>query len=96
VEAGARRRLGIATISYDPSAIDDLIAQVDAGDLGEALGLALDDLPAEQRRAVVGRVALDTGYEDLAEALGATEEALRARVSRGLRAMRIRLPGGKL
>jgi RNA polymerase sigma-70 factor (ECF subfamily) len=95
VDLSARRRLGIAAVPYDEHAVDELIARVDADELRKALGLALDELPSDQRGAVVGRVALDAGYDDLAEAFGPTEQALRARVSRGLRAMRVRMSGGK-
>jgi RNA polymerase sigma factor (sigma-70 family) len=95
VDRRARHRLGIRAIPYDAHAIDELIARLDAEDLREPLAVALGELEPEQRRAVLGRVALGLGYERLAEADGTTEEALRARVSRGLRALRIRLSGGR-
>ena len=95
VDRRARRRLGIPPVDYDAAAVDELIARVDAEDLREPLALALGELPADQRGAVIGRVGLGLGYERLAEASGTTEEALRARVSRGLRALRIRLSGGR-
>jgi DNA-directed RNA polymerase specialized sigma24 family protein len=57
------------------------------------LGEALDALPAEQRNAVVGRVVLGREYAALTEG-SADESAIRARVSRGLRALRVRLSGG--
>jgi RNA polymerase sigma factor (sigma-70 family) len=95
VDRRARRRLGIGTIRYDATAVEELIARVDAEQLREPLEVALDELPAEQRRAVIGRISLGFDYERLADACGTTEEALRARVSRGLRALRIRLSGGR-
>jgi len=49
---------------------------------------------AEQRDAVVGRVVLDRDYAGLADD-SVDETAIRARVSRGLRALRIRLSGGR-
>jgi RNA polymerase sigma factor (sigma-70 family) len=94
VDRSARRRLGIATVAYDDQAIDDLIARVDADELRGVLGHALEALPAEQRDAVVGRVVLDRDYARLAGDL-VDETAIRARVSRGLRALRIRLSGGR-
>ena len=87
--------MGVNSGDYDAAAVDELIARVDAEDLREPLALALGELPADQRGAVIGRVGLGLGYERLAEASGTTEEALRARVSRGLRALRIRLSGGR-
>jgi len=94
VDRSARRRLGIATIAYDDQAIDDLIARVDAQELRSVLGHALEALPAEQRDAVVGRVVLDRDYAGLADD-SVDETAIRARVLRGLRALRIRLSGGR-
>jgi RNA polymerase sigma factor (sigma-70 family) len=93
VDRSARRRLGIATIGYDDQAIDDLIARVDAEELRSVLGHALEGLPAEQRDAVVGRV-FDRDYAGLADG-SVDETAIRARVSRRLRALRIRLSGGR-
>lgn len=94
VDRSARRRLGIATISYDEEAVDDLIRRLDAEGLHQALGEALDELPAEQRDAVVGRVVLGRDYRLLAGA-STKEAAVRARVSRGLRALHTRLSGGR-
>jgi RNA polymerase sigma factor (sigma-70 family) len=95
IDAAALRRLGIHSAAYDPHVVDELIARVDTNELAEALGEALDDLPLEQRQAVVGKVALDLGYDTLAQRSGASEQAVRARVSRGLRALRFRLSGGR-
>lgn len=95
VDASARRRLGMAAVHFDAGAIDELIARVDAEDLQSLLARALDELPVEQREAVVGRVAREFDYEHLGARLGASEDAVRARVSRGLRALRLRLSGGR-
>ena len=94
VDRSARHRLVIATIAFDDQAIDDLIARVDAEELRDVLGRALEGLPAEQRDAVVGRVVLDRDYAGLAGD-SVDQTAIRARVSRGLRALRIRLSGGR-
>jgi DNA-directed RNA polymerase specialized sigma24 family protein len=64
-DRSARRRLGIAMVAYDDQAIDDLIARVDAEELRSVLGHALEELPAELRDAVVGRVVLDRDYAAL-------------------------------
>lgn len=90
VDASARQRLGMGSVGFDANAIDELIARVDAEELHALLAAALDELPAEQREAVVGRVAAGLDYSRLAGGLGVSEEAPRARVSRGLRALRFR------
>jgi RNA polymerase sigma factor (sigma-70 family) len=95
VDASARRRLGIATVSFDAQAIDELIERVDAEELHSLLIGALGELPVDQRDAVVGRVARELEYSELARSLGANENAVRARVSRGLHALRLRLSGGR-
>jgi RNA polymerase sigma factor (sigma-70 family) len=95
VDACARRRLGMAPVPFDAQAIDELIERVDAAELRALLDEALDELPADQRNAVVGRVTAELDYAELAGTLGASENAVRARVSRGLRALRVRLSGGR-
>jgi RNA polymerase sigma factor (sigma-70 family) len=95
VDATARLRLRIATVPYDAHAIDELIARVDAQELHEILTGALGELSSDQRQAVLGRVAGEFAYEELAVDLKASEDAVRARVSRGLRALRLLLSGGR-
>lgn len=94
VDRSARERLGIAAVAYDEQAVDELVARLDAQELHGALGEALGALPADQREAVVGRVVLERDYRRLA-GTSTNESAVRARVSRGLRALRIRLSGGR-
>ena len=48
---------------------------------------ALDHLPEEHAQAVRLRVVEELGYDQIAAALGISEQAARARVSRGLRAL---------
>ena len=57
----------------------------------EGLDEALADLPAAQRDALVLRVVADLGYDEIADHLSTTEEAARARVSRGLTTLRSQL-----
>jgi RNA polymerase sigma-70 factor (ECF subfamily) len=87
VQDRVRRQLGCERLVLDDAAI----ARIDALS-GEALA-ALEDLPADQRRAVSGRILAETGYEDLALALRCSPSVARQRVSRGLRALRQRLEG---
>lgn len=95
VDRRARRRLEVAAVSFDGEAIDEAIARADAEALGPALAAALAELPPGERAAVNGRVSEGLGHRALARSLGTTEVAARARVSRGLRALRVRLSGGR-
>jgi RNA polymerase sigma factor (sigma-70 family) len=52
------------------------------------LWAAVGDLPPKQRVAVVLRHVLDRPYDEIAEALGCSNEAARANVSAGLKTLR--------
>jgi RNA polymerase sigma-70 factor (ECF subfamily) len=52
------------------------------------LGRALADLPADQREAVHMRFVETLSYEEIAGRLGVSQDVVRARASRGLRALR--------
>ena len=83
-ERRALGRVGIAppVLDADEQArIEELAA------LGELRSGALADLGPEQRAAVRLRVVDELGYPAIAGQLGISEEAARARVSRGLRAL---------
>jgi RNA polymerase sigma factor (sigma-70 family) len=95
VERRARVRLGIATMPYDEQAVDELISRVAAAERREELREALGELPTDQRGAIAGRLFLTQDYASLSALTGTTEQVLRARVSRGLRALRLRLSGGR-
>jgi RNA polymerase sigma-70 factor (ECF subfamily) len=91
VEARARRRL---RISIEPDESADALTRLDADREQASLRLALERLPAEQRAAVNARVVEERDYPEIARASDTTEETVRSRVSRGLRAMQTFLPGG--
>ena len=57
----------------------------------DGLDEALAELPAAQREALLLRVVADLGYDEIADHLSTTEEAARARVSRGLSTLRSQL-----
>jgi RNA polymerase sigma factor (sigma-70 family) len=91
IDTRARRRIGL------PAAIDesgDALARVEGRRLRPALRVALAHLTPEQRTAVTARVVQERDYAEIAEAEGATEDTVRNRVSRGLRAMHTFLQGG--
>jgi RNA polymerase sigma-70 factor (ECF subfamily) len=72
-----------------------LLDRLAAEELARPLQRALEALPHEQRDALHGRIAEGMSYQELSEASGVSEELLRTRVSRGLKALQVRLVGGK-
>ena len=86
VERRALARLGVARDALSDPAIER-VEEV----AGLRVADALAALPAEQRRAVELRVIGEHPYADAAVRLGVSEQAARARVSRGLRALARRL-----
>lgn len=87
VERRAVERLGIRVPQVH---VDDLAAiEARAGLVGlrAVLAAELARLSEEQRAALRLRVIEDRSYPDVARELGVSEEAARARVSRGLRAL---------
>jgi RNA polymerase sigma-70 factor (ECF subfamily) len=91
VDARARHRLGLPVSSDDAG---DALARLDATRLRARLRLALAHLTPEQRTAVTARVIHERDYPEIARAEGASEQTVRRRVSRGLRAMQTFLQGG--
>jgi RNA polymerase sigma factor (sigma-70 family) len=87
VERRALERLGIEA----PAVSEDDVARIEAlagvGELRATLGRELARLSAEQREAVRLRIVEERSYEEVARALGISEQAARARVSRGLRTL---------
>jgi RNA polymerase sigma factor (sigma-70 family) len=81
----AVRRLGIRT----PHAHEDDLAAIEhaagLGDVRVGLKLQLGLLSDEQRDALHLRVVEEMPYDEVARRLGVSEQAARARVSRGLR-----------
>jgi RNA polymerase sigma-70 factor, ECF subfamily len=88
VDDEARRRLGQQVLVLTDAVVDDIQRLVhEHGDAAQAL----EDLPADQRDAVRGRVLEDRSYRELAVSLQCSESVVRQRVSRGLRGLRKRL-----
>lgn len=91
VERTALRKMGVERPGVD----DAEIARVEdlAGFAALRLRVAgeLDRLTGTQRRAVELRVLEERSYEEMAAELGISEQAARANVSRGLRALAKRL-----
>ena len=72
------------------STVPDRVA-LDPEPLDDGLRDAVVALPTKQRVAVVLRHVLDRPYGEIAEVLGCSEEAARANVSAGVRALRERV-----
>lgn len=80
----AQNRLELESINLADEAVRELEA-ADAGLDGERLRLALQRLPAKNRRAVHLRVIEELDYDEIAEQLGCKPGAARMRVLRGLK-----------
>jgi RNA polymerase sigma factor (sigma-70 family) len=80
-ERRARRRLGIPIESLDD---EDLARVEDLADQGRAALELLHRLPTDQRHALHARVVEERDYEDIATEIGASQAAVRQRVSRAL------------
>jgi RNA polymerase sigma factor (sigma-70 family) len=83
----ALRRVGVEppVLAADEQARIEELAEL--GELRAAVVAALAELGREQREAVRLRVVDELGYPAIAGRLGISEQAARARVSRGLRAL---------
>jgi len=92
VETRARRRMGMARLELH----DDELERIETVAVGEGPDTpvleALAALAADQRSAVEARVVHELEYAQIALATGTSELVVRKRVSRGLSALRARLP----
>ena len=82
-----RARARRATPVEDPATVDSRAAVSPPG-RDETLWLAVDELPARQRSAVVLRYVADLPHRDIAAALGCSEEAARRSLHEGLSKLR--------
>lgn len=85
VAARYRNRLGIATRPADDRSIERLEELLDLEPVRSAVDSALYSLPDGTADAVRLRVGHELPYQEVADRLGCSEQAARARVSRGLR-----------
>jgi RNA polymerase sigma factor (sigma-70 family) len=93
-ERAAMARLHVEPPQLAPDEIAQLEDLAELGSLRATLAVALEDLSPEQRDAVRLRVIEERGYPEIARRLGISEEAVRARVSRGLRTLALAMDGG--
>lgn len=85
IEDSARRRLGLEPVVFtdeDLELVDDLVG------MDERLQALTQQLPPEQRSALVARIVQERSYDEIAAELQCSESVVRQRVSRGLRTLR--------
>jgi RNA polymerase sigma factor (sigma-70 family) len=85
VETKARARLGMPVRTLAEDDYERIERLIDFESVGRAVAGALNRLSAEQREAVTLRVVEGRSYAEVAQVIGCSELAARARVSRGLR-----------
>jgi RNA polymerase sigma-70 factor (ECF subfamily) len=85
IEDSTRRRLGVQPAEITDADLERVeeLASLD----GEILAY-VEDLPADQRAALLSRVVDERSYAEIASELSCSELAVRQKVSRGLRALR--------
>ncbi len=81
-------RLGVELRVLTDSERSTITVLADGDGLEEAVGTALEELSAEQQAAVRLHVIEERSYAEVSRELGVSQQAARARVSRGLRALR--------
>ena len=85
-ERRARLRLGMRPVAVT----EDDLARIDRLADAAVVGRLLDELPSDQRVALVARVVDERSYEQIADGEGVSEAVVRKRVSRGLAGLRRR------
>jgi RNA polymerase sigma factor (sigma-70 family) len=89
-------RVGMQVPTLAPDEIEQIERRMQLPELRSALGRELARLNVQQREALRLRVVEERPYDEVARSLGVTEATARARVSRGLRALRAALDPGAL
>src|SRR3954463_15594813 len=95
IETAARERLGIPAAGAECEEYEAVDERITAGSLAPVLRRAVRALPLEQRRALELRVVQQLDYDEIAGALGCSQNAARLRVSRALRALGLKLRGAE-
>ena len=90
IEDSARRRLGLEPVEFtdaDLELVEELVG------MDERLQAMVQDLPQEQRNAIVARIIEERPYDEIAAELQCSNSVVRQQVSRGLRTLRSDLEG---
>jgi RNA polymerase sigma-70 factor (ECF subfamily) len=90
-EARALERLGMQRPQLTDAELERLEDLAGISDLRQRVASHLSDLSHEQQEALRLRVLEEQTYEQMADHLGINEQAVRARVSRGMRTLAERL-----
>lgn len=88
-----RRTEVLAGTEQDAAAPDDSTAEVEAEELRHQVHQALQDLPADQREALVLRYVEGLGVQEIAVVVGAGVSAVKMRLLRAREALRDRFEG---
>jgi RNA polymerase sigma-70 factor (ECF subfamily) len=89
VELAALARLGLERPAPSDAELREVERLTALEELREHVGHALAQLPTEQSEVIHLRVVEQLSYPEIASRLGVSCEVVRARVSRGLRALRL-------
>lgn len=95
IESAARERLGMPTAWAECDEYEAVDERMFATSLAPRLRNAVRTLPTEQQRALELRIVQQLDYDEVAGALGCTQNAARLRVSRALRALGLKLRGAE-
>jgi RNA polymerase sigma factor (sigma-70 family) len=95
IESAARERLGIPKAGAECEDYEAVDERMFATSLAPRLRHAVGALPTDQRRALELRIVQQLDYEEVAGALGCSQNAARLRVSRALRALGLKLRGAE-
>ncbi|MFL5843607.1 MAG: RNA polymerase sigma factor [Solirubrobacteraceae bacterium] len=87
VERTALARIGVPVPALTSAEIERIEELAGIAALAPRLAEAMGGLPEDQRQAISLRVIKELDYSEISAVLGISEEAVRARVSRGLRKM---------
>jgi RNA polymerase sigma factor (sigma-70 family) len=87
IEFRATQRLGIRVPQIHEDDVAAIEERAGLAELRNAVRIELERLSDDQREALRLRVVEERSYEEVADALGISEQAARARVSRGLRTL---------
>jgi RNA polymerase sigma-70 factor (ECF subfamily) len=92
-EARALERLGVQRPQLTDVELERLEELAGISDLRRRVASHLSELSHEQQEALRLRILEEQSYEEMAQQLGINEQAVRARVSRGMRTLADRLEG---
>jgi len=90
----SRMREGARNAAYyenrdesDESAAKQYLSRTEIQDTSDVIRLAVDQLPAKRKESVILRYFEDLSYEHIAQATGATIDAVKSRLKNGLKQM---------